>query len=194
MPWAGSPAVEILSQVLTPPIEERRDEWFKRLAEAVLKLEEKVAGFEVESLRDNPVFLTVFLQASQAALRSHQREKLDALQNAVLNAALGNAPDEDLQLMFVSWIDIFTPTHIQVLRLFDKPSSFAEARSSFALQRGLSDQVVNDLNDRGLLQDPRPHVARNRESRNALVSEAWTVSPLGCKFLTFVLTSAPLEG
>jgi hypothetical protein len=193
VPWVGSPAVEMLSQVLIPPIEERRDEWLKGLAEAILRLEEKVEAFKVESLRDSPVFVTAFLQASQVAVRSHQREKLDALRNAVLNVALGNTPDEDLQLMFISWIEVFTPAHLQVLRLFESPSSFQADRTSFAQQRALSDQVVHDLDIRGLIQDHRPYVARNRESSNALVSLAWTVSELGRQFLTFILSPAQLE-
>jgi len=123
VPWVGSPAVEILSQVLTPPIEERRNEWLKGLAEAILRLEGKVEAFKVEALRDNAVFVTAFLQASQVAVRSHQREKLEALRNAVLNVALGNMPDQDqdLQMMFISWIEVFTPTHLQVLRIFGAP-------------------------------------------------------------------------
>ncbi len=193
VPWGGSPAVEILSQVLIPPIEELRDDWLKGLAEAVLKLEEKVDGFKIESLRDNPSFVTAFLQASQAAIRNHQQEKRDALRNAVLHAAVGDAPNEDMQLMFISWIEVFTPTHLQILRVFESPASFAVGRASLAQQRALTDQVVNDLNGRGLVQDHRPYVARDRESANALVSLGWTLSDLGRQFLAFILSPEPIE-
>jgi hypothetical protein len=46
--------------------------------------------------------------------------------------------------------------------------------------------MVIDLNDRGLLVDPRPYVARARESTDSLTLQAWTLSPLGNEFLLFI--------
>ena len=55
------------------------------------------------------------MQASQIVLRTDQESKLDALRNAVTNMARPLFADENLLLMFMSWIDIFTPWHIRVL-------------------------------------------------------------------------------
>jgi hypothetical protein len=55
------------------------------------------------------------MHATQAAIRNHQKEKLEALRNAVLNSAEKNALDEDIKLMFVSLIDTFTPWHLRIL-------------------------------------------------------------------------------
>jgi hypothetical protein len=51
------------------------------------------------------------MHASQAALRNSQKEKLTALRNAVLNAALPNPPEESIQQMFVNFIDSLTVWH-----------------------------------------------------------------------------------
>ena len=54
--------------------------------------------------------------------------------------------------------------------------------------------MVNDLNVRGLIQDHRPYIARNRESSSALVSLEWTLSDLGRHFLSFILSPQAFEG
>ena len=77
-----------------------------------------------ESLKENPTFISVMLQASQAALRAHQEEKLTALRNSVLNAAAGVEIDEDLQAIFLNLIDTFTPWHLRVLAVLYEPARF----------------------------------------------------------------------
>jgi hypothetical protein len=119
IPLIGGPAVELLSTILTPPIERRRDEWIESIATGLQMLAEKVDGFNIDDLSQNEIFVTTVLHASQVALRSHQREKLRALRNAVLNTAIRNATDEDLQLIFLRYIDMFTPLHMRILHLFD---------------------------------------------------------------------------
>ena len=61
------------------------------------------------------------MHASQSAIRNHQKEKMEALRNAVLNAALPNAPDDDLQLMFLDFVDTFTTWHLRILRFYNDP-------------------------------------------------------------------------
>lgn len=66
------------------------------------------------------------MHASQTAIRNHQADKLDALRNAVLNAALPNAPDEDLQLMFVRFVDQNTAWHLKILKLYEDPWTWGQ--------------------------------------------------------------------
>jgi hypothetical protein len=49
-----------------------------------------------------------------------------------------------------------------------------------------TDFVVNDLDTRGLLVDPRLYIARNRESSSPLVTLDSQLSRLGEQFLAFV--------
>lgn len=114
-------AVELFSRVVTPPLERRRDEWMDSVATGLMKLEEKVEEFTVNELTQNEAFISNVMQASQIAMRTHQKEKLAALQNAVLNSALPDPPDEDIQQVFLHLIDSFTPWHLRVLIFFDNP-------------------------------------------------------------------------
>jgi hypothetical protein len=53
--------------------------------------------------------------------------------------------------------------------------------------------MVNDLNNQGLLIDPRPFVARTRESPESLTIAGWRLSPLGNEFLLFIALPEQLK-
>jgi hypothetical protein len=84
-------------------------------------------------------------------------------------------------------IEIFSVTHLEILRLFANPVAFpATRRDELRQRRSLTDPMVLDLNDRGLLIDPRPYVARTRESNDSLTIQGWTLSALGKEFMSFI--------
>jgi hypothetical protein len=173
IPFVGGVASELLG-LLSSPVAERRDDWFADLERRLRDLEGRVDGFRFADLRQNEQFVSATLQATQVALRTQHPEKLEALQNAILNVAVATAPqDDDQQIIFLHLIDRFTPTHIQVLRYFQSRDQSNLAR--FRERRDLTDQVVRDLHDSGLLADTRPYIARNRDSE-ALVNYNWEVT------------------
>jgi hypothetical protein len=55
--------------------------------------------------------------AAQAAIRTHQEEKREALRLAVLNVATSGIEGADERTVFVRFIDELTPTHLRMLRL-----------------------------------------------------------------------------
>lgn len=177
VPIVGGPASELFSLVVVPSLEKRRDKWIESIAEALKTLETEVEGFRIGNLCDNEIFISTMMQASQAAIRNHQKQKLEALRNAVLNAALPNAPEEDLQLMFLNFVDSLTSWHLRVLKLFNdfeakyprnpsrgvriefvaksKEKTVITAQKAFpdlANQQNFYDQVLKDLRIRGLLE------------------------------------------
>ncbi|NER07865.1 MAG: hypothetical protein F6K17_37605, partial [Okeania sp. SIO3C4] len=48
-----------------------------------------------------------------------QQEKLEALRNAILNSAIPNSLKDDIQAIFLKWIDEFTVSHIRLLKMLD---------------------------------------------------------------------------
>ncbi len=84
-------------------------------------------------------------------------------------------------------VEIFSITHFELLRLFANPAGFpATRRGELRAQRSLTDPMVLDLNERGLLIDPRPYVARTREPSESHTVQGWTLSPLGNQFLSSI--------
>ena len=126
VPAVGGPLQVAFENLFSPPLERRKDAWLQQLAGVVKEVEDRVAELTPEKLRENEAFVTVVMQASQIALRSHQQAKLEALRNAVLNAALPNPPGEDEQMIFLRLIDQLTPWHLSLLSLLDNPVQWME--------------------------------------------------------------------
>lgn len=188
--WAA-PAAMIFGMITAPLLNKRRDEWFESLRFEVNELRQRIDALTPEALSSNEAFISVLVQASQAALRTHEPEKLEALRNAVINVAISAvapeaiaAPKGDLELMFLRYLEAFTPVHLRVLRAC--ASITAQERDALRRQRDLSDQAIVDLVNRGLIRDTRPYAARNRDSHEALIIERWDVSNLGRQFLDFI--------
>jgi hypothetical protein len=184
IPLVGGVLAEEMGLLLVTPLARRRDAWFEDIARRLREVEGRVAGFSFEALGDNQSFVSAMVQATQSALKTHSTEKLEALRNAVLNIALGNAPADDLQSIFLNLVDSFTPVHLQLLRFFQHPN--AMDRERFRSERWVSDQATIDLLSRGMIQDSRPIAARNRDSEEALVTGDWPASSLGKQFLELV--------
>ncbi len=196
IPIVGAAGMELFNAVIVPPLSRRRDEWLSSLAEQFARLEKTVDGFKVENLKDDEVFITAVLHAMTAALRTHQREKLDALRNAVLNVALRTSPDEDVQLMFLGFIDKFTPWHLRVLTYFNMcPTNFEPAHKTGKLfeifpdlrgQEALFEQIVRDLHTNGLvLSNTTPGTA------TAFMPYTGRTTEMGERFLEFI--TSPLS-
>ncbi|WGG48894.1 hypothetical protein [Rugamonas sp. DEMB1] len=171
VPAAGGPLQVAFENLFTSPLEKRKQAWLEQLAEVLTEVEQRVENLTPEKLASNEVFVTVVMQASQVALRNHQKTKLDALRNAVLNAALSSAPEEDEQLTFLRLIDQLAPWHLRVLAVLDNPELWMRQHEiqnpgwsmggvSTVLehcipelhgQREVYDQIVRDLQADGLM-------------------------------------------
>ena len=87
-------ASALFEYFIKSPLEKRREGWMKMAAEALRDLEE--SRFDIEKLRADERFITIVLQATTVALRNHQKEKLLALRNAVINSAKDADFNEDI--------------------------------------------------------------------------------------------------
>jgi len=125
VPILGGPAAELFTQVIVPPLTKRREAWLQGIADDLAVLEEKVEGFTTKSLASNEEFITLLMQVSQIAITTHRNEKLAALRNVLSNSAV-KTPDEYLQVHLLSFLDIATPWHFQVLRFYGDPADFLD--------------------------------------------------------------------
>lgn len=191
VPGIGGPAAELFQYLVQPPLEKRRSEWMEAVGEKLQELKNR--GVDIEELGQNEEFISAVMHASQIALRTHQKEKREALRNAVFNVAADQSPGEALESMFFEWIDSLSVLHLQVLRLFQSPepppnmsigslSSVLEYKMpQLEGQADIYTQVWNDLFSRGLV---------NTNGLNAMMSGgglgARRTSRIGDKFLRFV--------
>ncbi|WP_321473917.1 hypothetical protein [uncultured Paludibaculum sp.] len=142
-------------------------------------------------------------------MRTHRREKIDALRNAILNVAIGRAPGEAQQEVFLGYVDSFTAWHITILRFMEGPIAFAAQRGveiNFAIGGALSavlvrcfpeltgkaefcDQIVRDLRIRGFINNSDDGVLHVMMSQSGLNDRHTT--DLADRFLAFI--AAPRE-
>jgi len=118
----------------------RRNRWNKRVAAALRALERRDPAFHVADLGRRDTFVTIYMQAREAAVRNHQSAKLDALLAIVVNSAVQPDAEEDLQLLFVHFIDIFTSWHLRVMHMLQAllyPKSAASRRLHAMLEHTL---------------------------------------------------------
>jgi hypothetical protein len=71
------------------------------------------------------------LQATSIALRNHQKEKLEALRNAVVNSVLPSSADDDIKLMFLDLVDELKVSHLRLLRLLYEPNKYSNEKTNF---------------------------------------------------------------
>lgn len=141
VPVLGGPAAELFNTLVGPALEKRRVAWLEELARAVDELMRKVDGLTPANLTQSEVFLTTLLQASQQAMRAHQRAKLRALRNAVLNSALPGAPDDDLQLIYLDALGSLTAWHLRLLRYFEAPTTWGRRHGIAFPTSGLGSSI-----------------------------------------------------
>jgi hypothetical protein len=169
-PFLGT-GISLFDLVTAPLRNKRFTDWCEQLRLRLNQLSQKVDGLTPQSLATNDAFISAFAQATQAVIRTHQKEKLDALRNAVLNVAVSKAPSEDLQLMFLNLVDTFTPMHLEILASIQ--SRNRATITHLRDRRDEADQAVCDLRDRGLINDTRPYTARMVCSISTGTSRTW---------------------
>lgn len=176
IPIVGGPAAELFQSLIQPPLEKRRVEWMAQVGAKLGELE--AAGFKLEDLQKNEEFVSAVMHASQIALRTHQEAKLDALHNAIINVAKGQAPDEAVQHVFLNLVDSFTELHLRILKVFQAPTSppgMSMGGLSSVLEhnipelrgnRELYDQLWKDLYSRGLVNTDGLHMTMSGSGLN----------------------------
>jgi hypothetical protein len=126
-PFLGA-GVTLFELITTPLRTKRLSDWLEQLRLQINELSQIVATLTPAGLAEDEAFNAAFFQAAQAVLRTHQKEKLDALRNAVVNVALGQETNADRQAQFLAFADRFTAAHLTLLRFFQDPAAHFEQR------------------------------------------------------------------
>lgn len=127
VPAVGGPLTAVWAAVVGAAYEKRREQWQREITEAVQDLLDQIDELTPENLAANPDFLDALVHATMTATATGQREKLDALRNAVLNSALPSDLDSDYQAMFLRYVRDFTPSHLRLMKLLNDPPAWFAA-------------------------------------------------------------------
>jgi hypothetical protein len=126
VPVAGTALAVAFVTAMNWQLDQRREEWFTRLAEAIEELRKRMDGFDPDNLVGDDRFVDAVVSTTRTVEHTHQEEKIAALRNAVLNSVAEDAPDADTQAIFLNLVDRFTPSHLRMLTLWDDPQAWFE--------------------------------------------------------------------
>ncbi len=189
LPIVGGSISAVMTQLLGPPIERRREKWLAYLSDVVEDLQERTDNLEAQPLGDNEMFISAVFKASTIALQTHNEEKLQMLSNAVRKSALQGSAKEDLQFIYLRLIDDLTVSHVNLLKALVFPSKTKvyyqdsstddgtgyEGRNTIAhLERELPDfgddmmiyvRLLKELRSYGLVDFPDTFTRRTPETQ-----------------------------
>lgn len=200
IPGAGNYLSEAFTLLVSQPAEKRKENILFMIDERLQQLEE--SSIDIESLATNDLFLSSVLQATQIAMRTHQKDKLIALLNAITSVATDQSLDDSQAQMFLAFIDSFNEWHLRLLLFFDNPENslllkgqspqFQMGSVSQALYRcypeienrdEFTKQIMNELYQRGLLNSDAG-VLNTMMTGSGIVASRTTRT--GKEFLRFV--------
>ncbi|MEX1013876.1 MAG: hypothetical protein WDZ80_01830, partial [Candidatus Paceibacterota bacterium] len=162
-------------------------------------------GQSPQELEANEEFVSALLNATPVAIKTHQKEKVRALKNALIN--IGNPDDEDFEMsqQFIRYIDELSVMHLKVLAglekhagQIDRKEKMEQVYSDLVKRAGLKIErlpfrsIIEDLKTRFLILtgdiDEYPEFATKSET---LVTDQsgirpLTVTKLGRTFLNFI--------
>lgn len=201
VPVAEGALSELFVTLVAEPSSKRRDTILIKIDERLNELASKINEFNIERLSENEVFLSTVSQAYQIAMRTHQNEKIKALLNAISNSATGSL-DDNLQHMFLMFIDSFTEWHLRLVILLDNPikvlkekglqtdfymgslsTVITTAYSQLAGRKEFCRQLMRDLYNRSLINTPDDSL-NTTMTGNGMVASRTT--ELGKQFIQFI--------
>ena len=95
VPLVGSAIAAAFTYAVGYAFNNRMQQWYDDVASAIQELQDREEVLDFDQLADDPVFVDAVVHATRAAQGTHQREKLDALRNGIINSIGPGAPSVD---------------------------------------------------------------------------------------------------
>ena len=156
IPSFGGPLTELLESIVQDPAAARRDKWIRTVSEHLQEQLDK-GLVTVDSMRDDPRVVSAILELTQAAVRTHDEDKLEHLRNAVRNIAVKSVSfDEVLESVLINIAGQLPPIHFKVLLYAENPN-FGHAQKTLITDipelgnNAMADLVWTELYRHGLI-------------------------------------------
>lgn len=148
IPFVGSLTTELFTIILPSSIDKRRTKWMEQVVEILDELSKKDL---IKNLQDNEEFVSIFLETSRLAMKTHQEEKVKLLANVLRNSITVEL-DFFKKQHFASLIDDLNSYQIKILGFLYKYQSEVAGINSYEkfynmFRNGsLSSDVILDKN------------------------------------------------
>ncbi|MFN0148233.1 MAG: hypothetical protein ACKVT1_17165 [Dehalococcoidia bacterium] len=158
-------------------------------------------GLPLAALGASPAFVTLLVTATQAALRTHHEEKLNALRNILVNSASRPDIDSDIRERCIALVDQLAPSQLRMLRSYRdrlspygdmvRPHTFDPVENRTVDKGNLAElqQLWKDLERFGLVERDPPPTSNTGVTRNG--GYVGRVTLLGKRLLAYVSDARP---
>lgn len=120
IPGVGGPISSIFSSAMGSPVNKRLKSYLIQLDFRIKDLE-KQHKVDPSQLFTNEEFIDAVIQSSQIAVRNFsQTKKIEYLQNAMINLAMGSQTPS-VALTYLHYIDALTPIQLEILQILANP-------------------------------------------------------------------------
>lgn len=186
------PSALFFSELFQSPYEARLDEWYIKVAQNITLLNERL--IKTEDLLKKPAFVDAVFQATRIAIANSEKEKIEALQNALFNVGVNSSPDRALQQIYFSYIDSFSALHLRILKLAKLlPDSYKPSMNEFSPGSGFASFLDTNLPELKGKNDIRDVIWGELYSKKLvryenLISGHNLITDHGSKFIYFIET------
>ncbi|MEM9361468.1 MAG: hypothetical protein AAGA43_02485 [Bacteroidota bacterium] len=111
IPIAGGAVAETFDMIYQSGYEKRLNTWREEVSNRLIKISKSIS---IEELSQNEEFQSLLTESTIVALKNHQKVKLDAVLNLLINST--ESPLEyDFKKLFLNYLDQFTSYHLRTL-------------------------------------------------------------------------------
>lgn len=145
IPGVGGTTNRVLDIIYSSPAKKRTDKWIQNIEDALLELEGKIEGLDKEELFRDEEFVSLLIQATQIAVKTHQEEKVRLLKNSLVNAHIASIPF-DIKELLIRKLDKLTLSHLVILRYIqDNDFLFLSENNFENIYKNCTDNTTIDL-------------------------------------------------
>jgi len=187
-PFINGTAMEILNAITVAPIERRRNKFFEDICSHIKTLESEIEELKPERLSQNELFITVLLKSLQAIIKEHQKEKIDAFKNAVINTVTIESISEDYKLLFLSYLESFTVVQIQIIKFFHDEFYIKHDEGGIVTNLGIKFNLFSKFNDDIKIENwTFLHIVRELDEKGLIISNRPDGQiPIADMFIAFI--------
>lgn len=160
IPVGGTLVTCVWDSIKSHTAQKRMQEWQEMIADRLCTLEKTV-----DELGSNELFSSSMMRATEIAIKTAEKEKLEYLANAIRNSIEMDV-NESILMIYIHMIDEYTVWHIKILDYFNNPKKYVvncnysmgsammpllEVYSEMSAYKELIEKIVYDLQNSGLL-------------------------------------------
>ncbi|WP_299775527.1 hypothetical protein [uncultured Pseudoteredinibacter sp.] len=114
----------MLHSLISPPVQRRMESWIASVEDRLADLA-STGDIDLALIKNKEEFSALVLRSIQTASVTSQQEKLNYLENFIVNVARVPEVSEDELYVLLSILNEFTPSHIRVLHFYAHPEEYA---------------------------------------------------------------------